>query len=284
MSTMFGRTAVLDVGKRVSIDSDNLTMRFDVVFDDDTDPNESTIEIYNLSNSTIAYLKRNERLTLTAGYKSDGRGVILSSRISSVRSPRDGVDRITRITVIDGPSLDGIELPERSETTGTGKKKKVKMTRKKTYGKNTKASQIVRDLVPLLGVAIGKIRIPRDVTFAKGYTVEGKVLDELKKLAQTCRAQVFIHKQRLYFCTVEDVATSTQFTLSSDTGLIGSPEAYDSDNERGYKVKCLLQFRIGVGSLINIDSRSVKGRFRVKRGRHYWDGSDFMTEVEVIKA
>lgn len=284
MSTMFGRTAVLNVGKNVSIDSDNLTMNFEVIFDDDTDPNESTIEIYNLSNSTIAYLKRNERVTLTAGYKTDGRGVILSSRISSVRSPRDGVDRITRITVIDGPDLEGIEIPERTETTGTGKKKKVKKTRKKTYGKNAKASQIVRDLVPLLGVAIGKIRIPRDVTFAKGYTVEGKVLDELQKLAKTCRAQVFIHKQRLYFCPVADVATSTQFTLTSDTGLIGSPEPYEDDNERGYKVKCLLQFRIGVGSLINIDSRSVKGRFRVKRGRHYWDGSDFMTEVEVIKA
>ncbi|MBR2758129.1 MAG: hypothetical protein IKD52_08660, partial [Exiguobacterium sp.] len=136
----------------------------------------------------------------------------------------------------------------------------------------------------LLGVAVGKIRVPRDVTFSKGYTVEGKVLDELKKLAKTCQAQVFIHKQRLYFCTVADVATSTQFTFSSDTGLIGSPEYYENDEESGYKVRALLQFRVGVGSLISIDSRSVKGRFRVKRGRHYWNGSDFMTEIEVVKA
>lgn len=284
MNTMYGRTAVLNVGKDVSIDSDNLTMNFEVVFDDDTDPNESSIEVYNLSNSTIAYLKRNERVSLTAGYKSDGRGVILSSRISSVKTSKDGMDKLTRITVIDGPNLEGIELPERTETVGTGKKKKVQKTRKKTYGKNTKASQIVRDLIPLLGVAVGKIRIPRDVTFSKGYTVEGKPLEELHKLAKTCRAQVFIHKQRLYFCTIADVATSTQFTISSDTGLIGSPEPYEEETERGYKVNCLLQFRIGVGSLINIDSRTVKGRFRVKRGRHYWNGSDFMTEVEVVKA
>lgn len=266
MSNMFGCTSVLNVGKYVSIDSDDLTMNFDVVFDDDTDPNESTIEVYNLSNSTIAYLKRNERVTLTSGYKSDGKGVILSSRISSVRSSKDGVDKVTRITVIDGPDL--------SE----------KQTKKKTYGKNTKASQVVRDLIPLLGVAIGKVSFPRDVTFAKGYTVEGKVLDELDKLAKTCRAQVFIHKQRVYFGTVADVATSTQFTLSSATGLIGSPEYYEDDTEKGYKVKSLLQFRIGVGSLIHIDSRTAKGRFRVKRGRHYWNGSDYMTEVEVVKA
>lgn len=283
MTTTFGRTAILEVGKRVAINSDELTLRFDVVFDDDTDPNESVIEVFNLSSSTIAYLKRNERLSLTAGYKSDGKGVILTSRVSSVRMVMSGVDKITRITVIDGPSLDGIELPERTEVTGK-KKKKVKKTRKKTYAKNTKASQIVRDLVPLLGVAVGKIRVPRDVTFSKGYTVEGKVLDELKKLAKTCRAQVFIHKQRLYFCTVADVATSTQFTFSSDTGLIGSPEYYENDEESGYKVRALLQFRVGVGSLISIDSRSVKGRFRVKRGRHYWNGSDFMTEIEVVKA
>ncbi|QBL97923.1 hypothetical protein EauM23_00030 [Exiguobacterium phage vB_EauM-23] len=283
MSTVFGRTTILEVGKRVAINSDDLTMRFDVVFDDDTDPNESVIEIFNLSKSTIAYLKRNERVSLTAGYKTDGKGVILASRVSSVRTLMSGVDKVTRITVIDGPNLDGIEMPERTEITGK-KKKTVKKTRKKTYAKNTKASQIVRDLIPLLGVAVGKIRIPRDVTFSKGYTVEGKVLDELKKLAKTCRCQVFIHKQRLYFCTVADVATSTQFNFSSDTGLIGSPEYYENDEERGYKLRALLQFRVGVGSLVNIDSRTAKGRFRVKRGRHYWNGSDFMTEIEVVKA
>lgn len=283
MSTLFGRRAVLNVGKSVTIDSDNLTMTFDIPFDDDTDPNESVIEIYNLSNATTKLLKRNETVSLSAGYKTDGSGVILASRVSSTRSYRNGVDRVTRITVIDGPNLDGIQLPERTEVTGK-KKKTVKKTRKKTYAKNTKASQIIRDLVPLLGVPVGKIRLPRDPVFAKGYTVDGKVLDELEKLAKTCRAQVFIHKQRIYVCPFSDVTTTNQFNLSSETGLIGSPEFYENEDESGYKLRCLLQFRIGLGSLITVDSKTVKGRFRVKRGRHYWSGSDFFTEIEVVKA
>ena len=284
MTTTFGRVTRVAVGKEVRINMDDLNVEFEVVFDDDTEPNESTINVYNLSNATIAKIKRNERVELTAGYKTDGAGVILSSRVSSVQNPRDGVDRITRIKVIDGPDLDGIQLPERAETTGKGKKKTVKMTRKKTYGKNVKASQIIRDLVPLLGVAIGKIKLPKDVTYAKGYTVNGKVVDELKKLAEACKASFFIHKQRLYICTLADAASSTRFTLSSETGLIGSPEPYENDNERGFKVRCLLQYRISTASLITINSRTARGQFRVRRGRHVKSGSEFMTEIEVVKA
>lgn len=266
MSTSFNRTAVLNVGSQVSIDVDNLTMYFDVEFDDDTKPNESVIEVYNLSNSTISRLKRNEKLTLTAGYRSDGRGVILSSRISSVRSPREGVDRVTRITVIDGPDLSA------------------KKSKKKTYAKNVRALTIVRDLIPGLGLAVGKVQLVKNPAFKKGYTVNENIVDELEKLAKTCGVSFFVHKQRVYFAPVSAVATKTSFVLSSETGLIGSPEPYEMDGERGFKVKCLLQYRIGVGSLITIKSRTANGTFRVKRGRHYYEGSNFMTETEVVKA
>lgn len=284
MSNTFGQTAQLNIANDIAIKSDELTIDFEVKFDDDVNPNESTIEIYNLSASTISKITRNDKVTLSAGYKSDGSGVILDSRVSSVRTRREGVDKVTLITAIDGPNLDGIRLPEQAETTGKGKKKKVKFTRKKTYGKNVRASHIIRDLASLLSVAIGKIKLVKDVIYAKGYTVNGKVVEELDKLARACGVSFFINKQRLYICSLAEASSSTTFELSSDTGMIGSPEPYENDKEKGYKVKMLLQHRITTAALITIKSRTANGKFRVRRGKHSRKGSDHVTEIEVVRA
>lgn len=284
MSNTFGQVAQLNISNEIVIRSAELTLDFEVKFDDDVNPNESTIEVYNLSSSTISKITRNDKVTLSAGYKSDGSGVILSSRVSSVRTRRESVDKVTLINVIDGPDLDGIRLPEQAETTGTGKKKKVKFTRKKTYGKNVRASHIIRDLASLLGVAIGKIKLVKDITYAKGYTVSGKVVEELEKLAKSCGVSFFINKQRLYICSLAEAASSTTFELSSDTGMIGSPEPYENDKEKGYKVKMLLQYRITTASLITIKSRTANGKFRVRRGKHIRKGTDHITEIEVVRA
>lgn len=283
MSTTFGRIAKLNVADDILISMSDLHMEYEITFDDDINPNESLINVWNLSASTISRIQHNDKLTLTAGYKTDGSGVILSSRVSTVNTRRESVDKITAIKVIDGPNLGGILLPERKTTTGVGKKAKVKLTRKKTYGKNVTASQIIRDLVPLLGVAIGKIKLPKDITYPKGYTVSGKVVVEIEKLARACGAAFFINKQRLYICRLAEAASSTTFELSSATGLIGSPEPYENDKERGYKVKMLLQYRITTASLITIKSRTANGKFRVRRGKHVLSGSDHYSEVEVVR-
>ncbi|MCA0980244.1 phage protein [Exiguobacterium aestuarii] len=266
MTTTFGRVTRIEVDNDVRMSMKDLDIEFEVEFDDDTNPNESIIKVFNLSKSTLSKINRNDKVGIVAGYETDGSGYILNSRVSSIRSEWEGVDRVTRITVIDGPDLSN------------------KKTKKKTYGKNVKASQILKDLVPLLGVPTGKINLPKDVSYPKGYTVNEKVVEEVEKLAKACGAAFFIHKQRLYICRIADAASSTRFTLSSDTGLIGSPEPYENDGERGYKVKCLLQYRISTASLITIKSKTANGQFRVRRGRHIKNGSDFITEIEVVKA
>ncbi|XOS94343.1 hypothetical protein ACLMAB_14300 [Brevibacillus laterosporus] len=70
--------------------------------------------------------------------------------------------------------------------------------------------------------------------------------------------------------------------MSPSTGLIGSPQLFVSEGEQGYRAKSLLQHRITTSSLITIQSKVVQGSLRVARGRHVYDGNNFVTEMEAV--
>ncbi|WP_100523409.1 phage protein [Mycobacteroides abscessus] len=265
MSTQFGRFAEVIAGT-VKVDSNNLTVHFEVPFDDDTDPNESKIHIYNLTESTVNRIKRGLSATLNAGYVND-RGVVLSGFISKVFTTRDGVDKKTTIYVLDSSPIDE------------------KKTIKKSYKANIKASQILKDLAAALKLHITDMKLPSDKSYAKGYSVNGEILTAMRKIAKDCGAIVYINKSKLYIRSLK-AGDDSRFILKAETGLIGTPEPFEDERDgvkyAGYKVKCLLQYRLTTASIVHLQSKYVKGQFRVRSGVHKWNGNDFITEMEVI--
>ncbi|NYV68126.1 hypothetical protein HYI36_22880 [Bacillus sp. Gen3] len=265
MSKQFGRIVEFLCNGR-TISSNDFRIEFRVEFDDDPKPNTSEIVIYNLSESTINSLKKNNRVTLNAGYQND-KGVILSGYISKVLTRRDGTDHPTTIYVTDSQPLD------------TDK------TANKSYKKGVKASYILRDLAKVLGVKLAALELPNDKTFSRGYYVNGSILDVIRAIARDCGSDYYFNHGNLYI-RPRKVGDITQFVLNSDTGLIGSPEPFEEETDdkkgrKGYKVKSLLQYRMNTASIIQLDSMYVKGRYRVKKGVHSWQGNNFYTEVEV---
>jgi hypothetical protein len=261
----FGRYTVVKTGN-VTLNRDDLTIEFDVPFDDDMEPNESQITIYNLSKNTINQLKRNQHLTLDAGYKQD-HGVLLSGYISKVENVNERTDIKTTIYVLDTKPFD------------------TKKTVKKSYKKGIKASQIMRDLIASFGLKVAVLKLPKDKVYTKGYTVNGEIIEQLNNIAKDCGASVYINKGQVYIRSLKE-GDDTRFILSSDTGLIGSPEPFEEEIDgkiiKGYKVKCLLQYRLTTASIVEIQSKTVKGKFRVRKGRHYSSGDEFYTEMEVV--
>ncbi|MBA2878057.1 hypothetical protein HNR63_001111 [Anoxybacillus kamchatkensis] len=262
---LFGRYAVIKTGN-VTLNSDDLTVEFEAPFDDDMEPNESKITIYNLSQKTVNQLKRNQQLTLDAGYKQD-HGVLLSGYISKVENKGERTDVKTTIYVLDTKPFD------------------TKKTVKKSYKKGIKASQILRDLIASFSLKVAVLKLPKDKVYTKGYTVNGEIIEQLNKIAKDCGASAYINKGQLYIRSLKE-GDDTRFKLSSDTGLIGSPEPFEEEVDgriiKGYKVKCLLQYRLTTASIVEIQSKTVNGKFRVRKGRHYWNGNEFYTEMEVI--
>lgn len=278
-SKLYGRVKKVSINGKNSttFSGEDLEIRFEVPFDDDTKPNESKVEIYNLSNDSINRMTRGDTCTITGGYREDF-GVLSIGKVSSVLTRREGVDKITAIYVVEGDDYSQIKV---TSSTADPAEKGKKQTLHISFGPGTKASTIIKKLCSVLGIKLAELKLPKDVVYQKGYNVTGLILNNLEQVVKDCGASMYHRRGSLVIRSIKE-GNDERFILSEETGLIGSPEPFEEDGAKGYKVTSLLQHRITTASIITIKSKTANGIFRVRKGIHKANGSDFVTEFEVI--
>lgn len=242
-------------------------IQFRVPFSTSENPDVSEIEIYNLTKDSISAMESKAYTILNVGYKGDI-GNILSGKIEEITSRWEKVDKITTLKVSDG----GFEW---------------RSTRiQKTYAKGSTAKHIMQDLSGMLGLEVVEVSPKKEITYQLGRTISGDVEKALKQLVEDTESKMYIDKGKLYIRD-NDKGTETGFLLNSDTGLVGSPEKTEEENEKKekiikYNVKCLLNHKITTDSIIQIESKTVNGNYRVESGSHYCDDGNFITEMVVV--
>lgn len=265
---VWGSTATIKSGG-VTIKSSELDIEFEVPFDDDLESNEGEIIVYNLSDNTIRNLKAKAEITIEAGYTGDT-GVIFSGYINKAFTKNEGADRVTTIKVIDDI------------------KKKESLNR--SYESGRRASYILRTLLNLTGLPIAKFSPVRDYTYENSLTVDESIESAIKRFSEVCGVSTFVNKGKIYSCQLRAVDDSSTFTVSSETGMIGSPmpfteeitaESY-KDTVVGYEIDMLLQHRMTTGSKIKLSSNQYNGTFYVKSGVHRFNESECTTSIKVV--
>ncbi|MFP7737463.1 phage protein [Priestia aryabhattai] len=271
---LFGRVIKVHIegDYKADFSNEDFHIRFEVPFDDDSTPNQITVEIYNLSNTSINHIKKDCTLILQAGYKSDY-GILSQGKISSVLTKRDGVDKITTIYMTEGQDYSGVKV---SSSTSTSKK-----SLEIAFAKGTKADVIIKRLVSALGIRLGEMKLPKNPSYTSGYTVTGNILNNLNEVVKDCGAALYYRKGTLVVRSIKE-GTDERFVLEEATGLLGSPDPFEEDDYKGYTANCLLQHRISTASIVQIKSKTANGQYRAKKGKHIASGSDFKTEVTVI--
>lgn len=265
---LYGQEVVLKSGD-ITIKNSDLDIEFDISFDDDTEANESEVVIYNLTTTTLNKLKKGQKVTLEAGYSGDT-GIILSGYISKKVTKWEGVDKKTTLYIIDNNQL---------------KEKKIKSI---SFKKGSKASYILKTLVDKVGLPVGVFKIKRDYTYKDKTTVDGGIMENIKKYAKTCGVSAYICKGKIYVRSLKD-GDNIKFTVKPETGLL-SIEEFEEEEEiekykdvtKGLNISMLLQHRITTASIIQVQSKNFKGTYRVRSGKHTYDGINFLTEIEVI--
>ncbi len=258
MTNLFGRNIELIIDRQKYTNKD-FEINFDISFDDDSEPNVSKVEIYNLSSATLNGINTKSKVILNAGYAGDI-GSLLIGEVKELETIHDSLDKVLKLMVVDG-SQDWF-----------------KTVINKTYRSNIKASQVLAELLGSFGLQIGEIQLTEDITYTNGLNLSGQLQNNIKKIANDTGSRFYV-KNGVIFIRPEKKGTETGFLLNSDTGLIGSPEKLSKENAEGHKVQMLLNHRINVDSLIRIESRGLTGNFKVKKGSH--KGS-FITECEVM--
>lgn len=268
-SGLYGHTVRIQTGD-VTISNAELDCEFEIPFDDDTEADEAEILVYNLSDTTIQNIKTGERITVTAGYGSDT-GIIFSGYISKPKTYYSGVDRITEIHAIDSNERTGREIESIS------------------YAGGTPASRILQDLVGMVGLPVAVFAPKRDHVYKDKATVEGGLMENIRKYAKVCGVSAYICKGQIYVRPVVD-GDGLDFTLSADTGLLELSEFEEEstaedfiDTVHGYEITMLLQHRVTTASLIKVNSKNVSGSYRVREGSHTYDGTNFLTKVKAVE-
>ncbi|WP_051302794.1 phage protein [Salibacterium aidingense] len=253
---------------RASLSSELYDYEFEVEFDDNPEKNHAEVVFFNLSHDRINRISRGDPLIINAGYQEDV-GTVFVGAVYESDTVKEGVDRQTTVRAVDA----------------TDQRDKLRVN--KTYKEGTKASQIIEDLCGIVGLSIGALNLPEDVQYRQGKHEAGTILYRLRLLAEDCGAKFHIAKGMANFRPPGE-GDDIRFVFSPERGLIGSPEPFVEEDEKGnevkgYNVRSLLNHRIQADSKPEIKSRDVNGSYRVRKGTHTWNRDEAITELEVIE-
>lgn len=251
------KAEVLVAGKKFI--KDDFEIDFLVSFDDDPEPNISHVMIYNLSDTTIALLKKDVNLILNAGYEGDV-GTILLGTIDKQETAWEGIDKVTKLTI------------------GEGSDKWLSSYVSKAYAPGVTSKAILTDLAGMFGMELGELKLVNNLTYARGRSVSGMLQSVIRQVVAETGSKFHISQGKILIRPWE-AGTETGFLLNADTGLIESPQPFEEEKTSGYRVRMLLNHRITVDSILQIESKTANGTFRVRKGSH---SGDFITEVEVV--
>lgn len=241
-------------------------IEFSVEKSEKDDLNTAEIVIFNLKEETRELITKGQTVIINAGYEGDV-GAIFIGGVDSVMTEKVETEFITTLTCVDGNVAVNIPV-------------------NKTYAEGSTSTQIINDLISLSGLEANIIRLGEEVVYSNGKTAYGNLIDELKKVVNDTGSKFYI-KDNIINITLEQDGLVIAHVISSETGLLGTPtrkEVGDEDDKVVlYDVNSLLNHNLDVDSIVQVDSLSLVGDYRVVRVRHTGGlEDDFTSELEII--
>jgi hypothetical protein len=237
------------------------------------DPNSAEITIYNLAETTRSRLQnQSAKVMVRAGYLNNISQIFIGDA-RSIEHIREGADWVTKIHAGDGER--GLNSARVSQSFGAG--------------------TAVTDAISTIGKVAGfdisglvggkKLKGLEGRQFAHGYVAHGPVGKELDKILRGAGFEWSVQDGKIQVLKQGEANTERVVELSSDSGLVGSPEYATSekkDKPAVLKFKALLTPDIRPGRRISFASVRHTGLHRVLKADYTGDtdGNDWFVEGE----
>lgn len=275
----FLRSAMIQVGTSKYNMDDGFYFDFEVPFYDSDQLATATITINNMSPVARAAIGKNQVVILNAGYQDDI-GVLFVGQVATFSHKQNGVEWQTKITA----------------TAALGQWLNSQVN--KSYVEGSKAEDIIRDLLNMFGLEVGVFQLVENTVYPRGRVCAGKLKDVLTEIVvNECRSRFLIRMNQVIINNPSDGVT-TGYLLTPETGLlmysddsdtkdtatsnIGKTAEQKAAEEKTWKRKCLLNYRMGAGDLIQIQSKGLEGKFQIISGKHKGSQTGtWTTEIEV---
>jgi hypothetical protein len=234
-------------------------------------PNKASITITNLAPETIAALKKPLIVQLEVGY--DG--------VENLQKLFSGDLRIAD-TMHNGPDVDTkLEMGEGDTAFQFGHISQA-------YASGSKVLSTVKDALGQLGLPVppGLDAVAElQGVHAGGITLHGQAHRELSKLLTPVGMSWSMQEGKAVLLRDGQVRESQAVVISLKNGMVGSPQlgaGKKPGEAASLHVKTLIDPRIVAGCQISVDSRDVKGLFRVEHLEHSGDSrsKDWYTTIK----
>lgn len=248
----------------------------------------SKIEIYNLSRDTRDRLRdiisRNADLAvqgqaqliayLYAGYEENtGLELLYSANITNIYSRREPPDVITTVTCADNAVVFKNTFVAESHSEGVSTK------------------EIAESLASKLGMTIDdSSNVPTHINLAHGYSFVGSAKVGVNKLMKQIKCNWTTENGKIRIHPIGGYTNDSIVVISSDSGMIKSPERIesqgtDSENgkiKHGWRVTSLLEPKLLPGRRVKIESEAVNGIYIVDSVEHKGDTAtgDWQSVIE----
>jgi hypothetical protein len=211
--------------------------------------NAASIEVFGLSRDSISeFQKPKSTIRLFAGYNDGRNGLIF----------------------FGNPIKSGVRINENSitiEATDTSQALQ-KTFINETFPAGTRLETVIDRLVLLLGIPKSFFQLPKNVVFAEGLVLSGRLADALDTLSQSAESEWFITDGAFNFVP-QGFSRDTGLLISSrNKNLIGSPAPRD-DNK--IEVTTLLEPALKPAGRVSLDSEFFKGNFSIEEVSHEGD-------------
>lgn len=243
MSLQWGRVCELVVGAagsgllvRTNAGEPGLRITFEITKTLRSKLNTAEIRVYNLNRDDEAKIKGEfDDVLLNVGYQGQAL-LAFRGQIRAVATPSDGTDRITTINAADG------DHDARKAIVNT------------TLVAGTTNSQLLDHVVGQLASTKKGHVVIKDKARLRGKVLCGRATDILDDLARDSDAHWSFQDGHLDIVAVDSTLPTEAIVVSYQTGLLDAPEVDD----KGVKVRCLLDPRIRCNGKIKLDNNAFK--------------------------
>lgn len=223
---------------------------FSIEKGDTKSQNTGKVSLWNLSPDHLAELGKDDCVVaLRAGY-GNVMPLIFSGVVTYAKTKLDGASAVTELELVDNR----IEIRDTYISVG--------------YSGKVNCKTLIQDTANQMGVAVS---FSYNATFAdipNGYSYVGPAADILTKACDTSGLVWSINNGVLQVKIPHDTMSREVYELSAETGLVGIPERVKSSDksegyENGWDVSYLMNAAIDIDDFVYLNSRYVKGYFRV---------------------
>jgi len=244
-------------GKLVS----GLRVKFKVEKTSESAPNKANISIWNLTlDSRTLSEQPGNIITLSAGYGGQLENVFVGD-VQRALTSESGSDWVTDFECGDG------ENAYRDKNVDV------------SFGPGTGLSQILSTVGGKFGLGAGEQSGIPNKSFQNGFVASGSIRSVLDQLTEGYDLEWSIQDGQLQIIKKKSTLSEESVLLSAATGMISSPKKKD----KGLEIKSLLQPKFKPGKAVVVESKFIKGTFRILKVTHEGDthGQEWYSTLEV---